>query len=308
MNLRELEYLVAIDEERHFNRAAERCFVSQPTLSGQLRKLEQELGVRLVERTTRQVVMTEAGRAIADQARKALMNVREMRVLAEVFEDPLRGEIQLGVIPTLGPYLLPHILPALNQAYPRLKFWLHEYQTHVLLEKLRRGELDLLILALPVEHKGFVEIELFAESFRLAVPGISKLARRHSVTVDDILGQEMLLLEEGHCLREQALEVCFMAGASENSGYRAASLETLRQMVGENMGMTLIPELAITQAGIEDKRIRYIPFESPRPSRSIGMLYRTGSHRQAAFEKVEELVKSVISRRLNLAADELPPS
>lgn len=299
MNLRELEYLVALDEEGHFNRAAQRCFVSQPTLSGQLKKLEQELGVQLVERNTRQVMMTDAGRAIAEQARKVLLDVSEIRVLAECYEDPLKGEIKLGLIPTLAPYLLPHILPALNRQYPELKFWLHEYQTDNLLEKLKRAELDLLILALPVEYEGFAERPLFTEPFHLAVPSLNELAGMRCVELKDILGQELLLLEEGHCLRDQALDVCFLAGASENTGYRASSMETLRQMVGENMGMTLIPSLAVPQSTDTAHRVAYIPFASPAPSREIGMLYRKGSYREATFNKIAESIIEVIGDSLS---------
>ncbi len=291
MNLRELQYLVAIDEERHFHRAAERCFVSQPTLSGQLKKLEQELGVQLVERNTRQVVMTEVGVMIAGMARRVLGEVRNIREVAQSFEDPMVGELQLGLIPTVAPYLLPRVMPTIRDAYPSLKLWLHEYQTQVLLEKLRRRELDLLILALPVDTDEFSELDLFEEAFQLAVPREHELAGRERVGLDDLVGREMLLLEEGHCLRGQALDVCFMAGASENAGFQASSMETLRHMVGEGMGITLIPELAVhTDAG---SGICYLPFDTPVPSRRIGMLYRKGSYREEAFLKLQRLLQSV---------------
>jgi LysR family hydrogen peroxide-inducible transcriptional activator len=302
MNLRELQYLVAVDEERHFHRAAERCFVSQPTLSGQLKKLEEELGVLLVERSSRQVAMTEVGGIIADKARDILAEVKTIREVAQTFHDPMAGELHVGLIPTVAPYLLPVIMPALKKAYPKLKLWLHEYQTSVLLEKLHRAELDLLILALPVDSDEFAELDLYLEPFQLAVP------RTHSgefsqplIQLGDLENREMLLLEEGHCLRGQALDVCFMAGASENTGFHASSLETLRHMVGEDMGMTLIPELAVPAKPAKSDPIKYIPFADPKPNRRIGMLYRRGSYREAAYRAIQAMIKQVLPGRVQLA-------
>ena len=289
MNLRELQYLVAVDEERHFHRAAERCFVSQPTLSGQLKKLEQELGVLLVERTSRQVVMTDVGVAVSEQARKALAEVKVIKEIAETFHDPMAGELHVGLIPTVAPYLLPLIMPLMRKKYPKLKLWLYEYQTAVLLEKLRRAELDVLILALPVDTDAFDELDLYKEPFQLAVPHNEPLAKHKMVSLNDIKEREMLLLEEGHCLRGQALDVCFMAGARENIGFHASSLETLRHMVGEGMGMTLMPELSIPAKQSRKDAIRYIPFKDPKPSRRIGMLYRKGSYREEAFRKIQAI-------------------
>lgn len=299
MNLRELEYLVALDEERHFNRAAERCFVSQPTLSGQLKKLEEELGVQLVERSTRQVVMTEVGRAIADQARRVLAQSKAIREIAQVYQDPLAGSLHLGLIPTVAPYLLPVIMPAMMGDYPKLKFWLHEYQTVVLLEKLRRAELDMLILALPVETDEFEELDLYQEPFQLAAPKGMDLASRPFITLGDLSQREMLLLEEGHCLRGQALDVCFTAGATEKADFHASSLETLRYMVGEGMGMTLMPELAVRRRMSLQDNIRYIRFAQPPPSRRIGMLYRRGSSRAQSFHALAETIRRVITPELD---------
>lgn len=299
MNLRELQYLVAVDEERHFHRAAERCFVSQPTLSGQLKKLEEELGVLLVERTSRQVVMTDVGRVVADKARGILAEVKVIREVAETFHDPMAGELHVGLIPTVAPYFLPIIMPALRKAYPRLKLWLHEYQTSILLEKLHRAELDLLILALPVDTDEFAELELYLEPFQLAVPRLAKGEFTQPVIqLGDLKNREMLLLEEGHCLRGQALDVCFMVGASENVGFHASSLETLRHMVGENMGMTLMPELAVPARQTRADAVRYIPFAEPRPSRRIGMLYRKVSYREPVYKAMQEMIKKALPERV----------
>ncbi len=294
MNLRELEYLVALADERHFHKAAARCFVSQPTLSGQLKKLEQELGVVLVERTNRRVSMTEAGTEIARQARAVLAGVRQIRETAATFEDPMSGELRLGIIPTLAPYLLPLIIPALNRRYAKLKFWLYEYQTRVLLQKLRQAELDLLLLALPVETEEFSRIDLFREPFRLAVRKNHRLVKNKSLTLADLRGQPMLLLEEGHCLRGQVLDVCSRARAAVQAHFQATSLETLRQMVAEGMGMTLIPELAVPARPARAGQIRYLEFSDPKPARRIGLLYRKGSYRAQCFAAVAETIQAAL--------------
>ena len=294
MNFRELEYLVALDEEEHFHRAAERCFVSQPTLSGQLKKLEDELGVLLVERNNRQVAMTQAGKAIAEQARKILAEMRAIKDMASYFHDPLVGDLHVGIIPTIAPYLLPIIIPALKKKFPKLKFWLYEYQTQQLLEKMKRGEMDLLILALPVEAHDFTELDLFREPFRLAVNRTEKLAKLQMITMGDISQQEMLLLEEGHCLRGHILDACLLANISESSQFQATSLETLRHMVGEGMGMTLVPELAVPAKIRKSDLIQYIEFSDPKPNRRIGMIYRKNSYREETFIEISELIKSVL--------------
>ncbi|MFC1664896.1 DNA-binding transcriptional regulator OxyR [Pseudomonadota bacterium] len=297
MNLRELEYLVAIEEERHFHRAAERCYVSQPTLSGQLKKLEEELGVLLVERSNRRVSMTEVGSAVARQARKVLAEAKAVKSIAETFDDPMVGELNVGLIPTLAPYLLPLIMPVLNRRFGKLNLWLHEHQTAVLLNKLRSGELDLLMLALPVETDEFAEIDLFSETFWLASPKSSENQEKTQIDLANLQGQEMLLLEEGHCLRGQALDVCYMAGAREQSGFRATSLETLRHMVGEGMGMTLMPELSIPKRFRKDDPISYLPFSNPKPSRRIGLVYGKGSYREQTYIKLADVISTVIKNR-----------
>ncbi|MFA5531187.1 MAG: DNA-binding transcriptional regulator OxyR [Thiohalomonadaceae bacterium] len=287
MNLRDLEYVVALDEEQHFHRAAERCCISQPTLSGQIRKLEDTLGIQLVERNGRQVRMTEAGHEVAQQARRVLAEARAIKDLATAFRDPLQGRLQVGIIPTVAPYLLPLFMSRLHGRHPDLQLFLHEQQTAVLLERLRRGELDVLILALPVETDEFAELDLYNEPFLLTVPAGHPLAGRKRAKLEYLRGQDVLLLEEGHCLRGQALDVCLLAGASEFRGFRGTSLETVRQMVAEGIGITLMPQLAAgNEAGI-----RYLPFAEPVPTRRIGLLYRKGSYRHAAFQAIAEVVR-----------------
>jgi LysR family transcriptional regulator, hydrogen peroxide-inducible genes activator len=295
LNLRDLEYLVAVDEERSFHRAAERCFVSQPTLSGQLKKLEERLGVQLIERTTRQMVMTDVGRVVVAQARQVLAEAREVEQIAATFHDPMVGELQLGLIPTVAPYLLPLIMSSIKKGFPDLKLWLHEQQTAVLLERLRKAELDLLILALPVAGtEDFVEEELFREPFWLALPKSDPLAKSNEAHLEDIDKRELMLLEEGHCLREHALDVCLSAGAGEYGGFHATSLETLRHMVGEGVGITLMPQLSVPQRRNKSDAVQYLPFTAPPPSRRIGMLWRRGSYREVAFKALAQTVRDVV--------------
>ena len=291
MNLKDLEYLVAIDEERHFNKAASRCFVSQPTLSGQLKKLEAELGILLVERSNKQVRMTEVGNAIVNQARHILAETKVLKEISQAYQDPMTGELHVGLIPTIAPYLLPLIMPALKENCPKLKLWLHEYQTNVLLDKLRNSEIDLLILALPIESDEFAEIDLFKEAFWLATPRDDLLAKHKEVDLMELNSREMLLLEEGHCLRGQALDVCFSAGATAHAGFQATSLETLRHMVAEGMGTTLIPELAVPTSRNKSDTIRYIPFKAPQPTRRIGVLYRKGSYRESVYQTISTIIQ-----------------
>lgn len=298
MNLRELQYLVALDEERHFRKAAERCFVSQPTLSGQLKKLEEELGVLLVERTQRQVVMTDVGAVIAERSRHILSEVKTLHEIAQSYQDPMAGELHVGLIPTVAPYLLPHIMPQIKKHFPQLKLWLHEYQTDILLEKLRRAEIDVLILAFLDDHEDFEKLALYDEVFQLAVPRGNKLAKKANIRLNDLNNQAMLLLEEGHCLRGQALDVCYLAGAKENTGFHASSLETLRHMVGEDMGMTLIPQLAVPEKRKTGDPVQYISFAEPQPSRRIGMLYRKGSYRAVAFKALQQMIKTSVAATL----------
>ena len=294
MNIRDLEYLVAVDEERHFHRAAERCFVSQPTLSGQIKKLEQELGVLLVERNNRRVSITDAGQAVLIHARKVLDEINSIKDVANYFQDAMVGDVRVGIIPTIAPYLLPIIMPKLNKGFPKLKIWLYEYQTHVLLEKLQKSELDFLILALPIEKHDFKELDLFREPFRLAVTKGHSLGKKKQVNMGDIAQQELLLLEEGHCLREHILDVCLLSDVKEQGQYHATSLETLRHMVGEGMGMTLMPELAVPAKRAKSDMVSYIEFSDPKPNRRIGMLYRKNSYREETFNNINELIRSVL--------------
>lgn len=297
MNLRELEYLIAIEEEKHFHKAADRCHVSQPTLSAQLKKLESKLGVLLVERNNRQVNMTEIGSLIAKQARVVIAEAKQIKEIVQAFDDPMIGEVHLGLIPTIAPYLLPIIIPSLKQEYPDLKLWLYEHQTAVLLDMLRNAKLDLLILALPVDTKEFDELTLYQEDFWFALPTQDTLSHKKTAKLSDLNEREVLLLQEGHCLRGQALDICFENGASEYQGFQATSLETLRYMVAEGVGCTLLPELSVPDQIAENSTIKYLPFSKPKPQRRIGLLFRKGSYRKETYEKVCQVIKRSVLKR-----------
>lgn len=285
MNLRDLQYIVALAEHRHFGNAAEACFVSQPTLSTQIRKLEDELGVTLFERSARQVLCTEVGRDIVARAQEVLNEVEQIRATARRSLDPESGSVRLGIFPTLAPYLLPHAVPRVRERFERLELLLVEEKTDVLLEQLRNGKLDAAILALPVDSHQLRARHLFNEPFVLATPADHPLAEQAPLDIADLDGHEVLLLDDGHCLRDQALEVCGLTGATEKAGFRATSLETLRQMVAANVGITLLPILAVQPPIPQSRYVRLVAFERP-PSRQIAMLWRKSS---AAGPFLEEL-------------------
>ncbi|MBM4219589.1 MAG: LysR family transcriptional regulator [Gammaproteobacteria bacterium] len=292
MNLRDLQYLVALAETRHFGRAAERCHVSQPTLSAQLRKLEEFLGVALVERRPRQVALTVTGEAVVQRARRMLQDAEDIRGLARASQDPLSGPLKVGLIPTLGPYLLPRVAPKIARALPKLSLLLHEYQTAPLVERTLDGELDLAILALPAETRGLATRTLFSEPFLVAMPGRHRLAAKQQVRATDLEGEKLLLLEEGHCLRDQALEVCGHVGTEEQA-FRATSLETLRQMVASGLGLTLLPELAAAGPFAATRGLAVRPFAAPAQHRVIGAAWRRSTSRGEAIAEVcEHLVRA----------------
>ncbi len=299
MNLRDLKYLVAVAEHRHFGHAAEACFVSQPTLSTQLKKLEEELGVTLIERTNRQVMLTPVGEDIVARAQQVLREVNELVNTAEEYSDPLGGDFSLGIIPTVAPYLLPKILGPIRKTFPNLQIKLTEGQTAVISRMLRDGELDAVILALPLQEDNVVEAQLYSEAFYLAVSKQHPKANRKTATLDDLDEEEVLLLEDGHCLRDQALEVCSSHNAVENTNFRATSLETLRQMVAADAGITLMPELAL---GPRTGSVRYLPFRGKPPHRDIGLCWRMSSTRSALLEQMADTLKQALQPVLSSAS------
>lgn len=290
VKLRDLEYLDAIDRYKHFGKAAEACFVSQPTLSGQLMKLEEQLGLQLVERHRRNVMLTPAGEQLVKEARNVLGAAQVFEETARTLLDPLAGDLHMGMIPTLAPYLLPHVMESLNERLPKVNFYLHEKQTKVLMRELNEGKLDLLILPWLDEMQGVERYDLFDEPLDLALSPQHPLAGRELVTLDDLNNQQLLTLEDGHCLRDQALGYCFTSGAKEDHRFQATSLETLRYMVASGIGMTMLPRLA-THNQESSHRIRYIPFKSPEPVRNISLVIRPNYSRMTCVREVVSCVR-----------------
>jgi len=289
-SVRQLECAVAVAEHRHFGRAARACAISQPALSSQVQLFEDELGVRLFERARRGVLLTAAGEGVIERARAALHALDDV-VDAARRRGPLAGPLHLGVIPTVAPYLLPRWLPRVRAAHPELRVFLHEDRTARIVERLRRGELDLLLLALPVDGDDLHALPLFAEPFLLAAPRGHRLAAggRRRVSERDLEGEAVLLLEDGHCLRDQALTLCRHAGARESVEVRASSLTTLVQMVAGGFGVTLLPEGAAPIEVHPDDGIVLRRFQAPEPTRTLGLLWRKASPRAEAFAGLGKL-------------------
>lgn len=276
MNLRDFHYFLAVADTLNFKRAAESCHVSQPTLSMQIKKLEIELGLPLFERTNKSVMLTDAGRRVLPEARRMIDSENAVRDIARAVRDPRAGEFRLGAFPTIASYVFPALVPAIARCFPQMQLLLVEEKTGQLLDMLRDGKIDAAILALPVDDAAFDVTAVFDDPFFLAVGREHALAARGFVTVDDLTGHKLLLLDEGHCLRDQALAVCHAHGAHEDRGFRATSLETLRLMVrSDKSAMTLMPSVAIQR----DDGLRYIPFEGAKPSRRIGLVRRKTSAR-----------------------------
>jgi LysR family transcriptional regulator, hydrogen peroxide-inducible genes activator len=283
LKLKDLRYLVAVADTRHFGRAAERSFVSQPTLSAQLKKLEDYLGVQLIERAPKRVSLTAAGEEIVERARRILEASDEIVELAKGHRDPLAGRLKLALLPTIGPYLLPIVAARLRKQMPRLELMLYEYQTDPMLEKLHSGEIDVGILALPVQVDGLDAYELYREPFTVALPTNHRLAAKQAIKVEDLAHETLLLLEDGHCLRDQALDICSSTDVHEKQDFRATSLETLRQMVSAGVGITLLPELAGRGAYGNARGVAIRPFVKPVPTRTIGAVWRKSSARREAI-------------------------
>jgi LysR family hydrogen peroxide-inducible transcriptional activator len=286
LKLKDLGYLVAVADARHFGRAAAKCCVSQPTLSAQLRKLEDSLGVQLIERRPRRVTLTPAGEEVAQRAREMLQTAEAIVTVSQTQRDPLAGRLRLALLPTIGPYLLPLVALRIRKALPRLELMLYEYRTESMLERLHNGDIDVGILALPVQDEALMTRELYEEPFVLALPDAHRLASRAQVRIDDIDDETLLLLEDGHCLRDQALAVCARTSVQEKQDFRATSLETLRQMVAAGVGVTLLPALATRGAYGNVRGLTTRPFSRPVPSRHIGAVWRKSSARGTVIQAI----------------------
>lgn len=293
MTLQELRYLVALADKGHFVRAAEACHVGQPTLSTQLKKLEDYLGVTLFERNKHHLMPTPIGKEIIERARIALDVVGQIRELARrQGRDPMNGPLRLGVIPTLGPYLVPHLLSAIRDIYPLLSLLLREDLTVNLMERLRQGKLDALLLALPVHGDDVETMALFREPFFVAVPAGHALEQKKHIDEKDLVDQTVLLLEEGHCMREQALAICGSTASTQREELKATSLETLRQMVAAGVGCTLLPALAALPGvgSVLNGMVQVRPFTPPAPTRTVGIVWRRHYPREITIKLLAKVI------------------
>ena len=292
MNLRDLQYLVALAETGHFGEAAERCHVSQPTLSAQIKKLEEYLGVQLFERQPRKVSVTDVGRRIVDRARLVVRQAEDIREVARASRDPLTGKLRVGLIPTIAPYLLPRVAPRLKSRLPDLQLMLYEYQTGPLLEKLRAGELDLAILALPSDTAGLETRSLFAESFVVAMPRGHRLAARKRLKPADLAGETLLLLEDGHCLKDHALAACNRPELRASATMIGTSLHTLVQMVDNGLGLTMLPEMALDAGILTGTDVVARPLKAANANREIALVWRKNSPRAEEFKLLAEELRA----------------
>lgn len=297
MTLTELRYIVAVARERHFGRAAETCFVSQPTLSAGIRKLEEELGVTIFERGGNEVNLTDVGVLIVEQAGRVLEDASTIKLLAQQNKDPLQGPLRLGTIYTIGPYLLPRLIPALHEHAPNMPLIIEENFTARLRESLKRGDIDVAIIALPFEEPGVDVQALYDEPFQVAMPAVHPWSKKKSIDAAELAEETLFLLGSGHCFRDHVLQACpALNRAGTSSGMQqtleGSSLETIRYMVASGAGLTVMPCTAIGNPGQENELLAYRPFAKPVPSRRIALAWRRSFPRTQAVEAVRQAIRS----------------
>jgi len=301
MTLTELKYVVALAQERHFGRAAQRCFVTQPTLSLALAKLEGELAMKLFERNKNEVLVTPRGQAVVDQARKVLEEVAKIASLARGSQDELAGALRLGVIPTIGPYLLPELVPLLHKRAPKMPLIIEENLTGQLAPMLREGELDIAIVALPFVLPGVKTQSVYEEPFSVVVPEGHRWGERKSVRPAELDHENLLVLNNGHCFRDQVLEACpGQANSAMPEGRAGSSLETIRNMVASGLGVSVLPVSALVPR-YSSRLLRVIPFAAPVPSRKVAIAWRTTFDRPLAIEAVAAAIRGVKLPSLRMA-------
>jgi len=299
MTLTELRYIVAVARERHFGHAAQACFVSQPTLSVAVKKLEEELGVTLFERGPGEVTVTPAGQRIVEQAQRVLEEASRIKDLAAAGRDPLAGPLGLGAIYTIGPYLLPKLIPILRRSAPAMQLHIQENFTHRLADSLKSGEVDVILIALPFDEPGVETRAVYDEPFMVAIPKGHAWEGRKRITSEELTKESLLLLGEGHCFRDQVLEFCHTMRARERSPIartvEGGSLETIRQMVAGGVGVTVLPSTSVNANSGANDLIRILPFARPVPSRRVGLAWRRSFPRP---EAIEALRKAILATNL----------
>jgi LysR family hydrogen peroxide-inducible transcriptional activator len=286
MNLRDLKYIVEVAREKNFARASAKVFVSQPALSMQIKKLEETLGVEIFERDKQNFLITPVGAEIIKKAEIILQESEEIKMIAKNSKDPHKGEIRIGAFPTVASYFLPNFVKNIHKKFPHLKIFLIEAKSEELITKLRSGEIDCCLLAMPIKDDNLIGEKIFSEKFLLATPKGHPFSKKSKIQIKELKKQELMLLEDGHCMRDQALEICSMVKAFENQDFKATSLETLRQMVANGTGITLMPEIAVRN----DDKISYVKIFNA-PFRTIGMHYRKSSVQKNLIKEIIKLAK-----------------
>ena len=281
MNLRDLKYIVEVARERNFARASEKVFVSQPALSMQIKKLEETLGVEIFERDKQNFLITPVGAEIIKKAEIILQESEEIKMIAKNSKDPHKGEIRIGAFPTVASYFLPNFVKNIHKKFPHLKIFLIESKSNELITKLKSGEIDFCLLAMPIKDDNLIGEKIFSEKFLLATPKGHPFSKKSKIQIKELKKQELMLLEDGHCMRDQALEICSMVKAFENQDFKATSLETLRQMVANGTGITLMPEIAVRS----DDKISYVKIFNA-PFRTIGIYYRKSSVQKNLIKEI----------------------
>lgn len=294
--VKQLKYLCAVAEYRHFSKAAKACFVTQSTLSAAIQELESQLGAVIFERNNKTVLITPLGERLLQQARKILGDVEDFVSLAHTNDEPLSGEIRLGVIPTIGPFLLPPILSDLRHSYKKLKLFLKEDLSASLAQKLQQGQLDLIIIAFPYVLHDVETLKLFKDEFLLCLPPGHEMEKLDKVRQKHLRGESLLLLEEGHCLRDHALEACKLDSSDAALVYQGTSLHTLVQMVANGLGVTLLPEIAIDGDVLGDTHLQVKHFTNENVSREIGMAWRKSDPRRGDYILLAEFIKTHLHR------------
>ncbi|MDP1651600.1 MAG: LysR substrate-binding domain-containing protein [Rhodocyclaceae bacterium] len=284
MTLTELRYIVALAREKHFGRAAEKCFVAQPTLSVAVKKLEEELGVILFERGQNEITVTPAGEPVVRQAAKVLAEAARIKELADTAGDPLAGPLRIGAIYTIGPYLLPKLVPLLRERAPQMPLILQENFTTKLVDALKSGELDVAVLALPIDEPGLVAQPVYEEAFRVLLPAAHPWAKQKTIDASRLLDEPLLMLGRGNCFRDQVLDLCTRAGAGGPQVLEGSSLETIRYMVASGIGITVMPSSAVDELPKNDALLRVRPFAEPTPVRRIGLVWRASFPRHQAID------------------------
>ena len=295
--IKQLRHLVAVADTGHFGRAAEASFVTQSTLSASIKEIENILGATLIERTKRSVKFTPLGNDVVARARTVISDVEEIVDLVAAAREPLSGDLRLGVIPTIGPFLVPRAMPKLRKKYPALKLYLREDQTERLLDRLTSGDLDLVLMALPYRTEGFESLPLGDDPFVVACPAGHAFESRRKINPEDLEGEGLLLLEDGHCLRDHALSACkIVSGERRTQGFQATSLQTLVQMVDSGLGVTLLPKLAIDAGILNGTHIVTRPLAGPDASRGIGLVWRRSSSRSPEFHLLADILRQNLTQ------------